>query len=84
MKCVQCGKPCYSKCGKCDVALHIFQKKKNLAEIDCFINHHNDVYFGLGMCDCETAEQKKISTTWYRKKSTSETTHPFDYEEEMN
>ena len=50
-KCFVCGEDSYHKCEVCNVPLHGLNSRSKNAE-HCFIDYHNDGFFGLARGDC--------------------------------
>ena len=50
-KCFVCGEDSYHRCEVCNVPLHGLNSRSKNAE-HCFIDYHNDRFFGLARGDC--------------------------------
>jgi hypothetical protein len=51
-KCVVCGELTYSICVLCGgKGLHHFPQKGNCSSKDCFIDYHDEAFFGLALDD---------------------------------
>jgi hypothetical protein len=62
LSCRVCGDNCYSVCTLCDKPLHFFPSRgKNMGK-NCFLEYHNDSYFGLAVDDCKVMKKRK--TDW--------------------
>ena len=58
--CVVCGDPTYSVCVLCGgKGLHYFPQKGKSAGRDCFIDYHNEAFFGLALDDSELINKRK-------------------------
>ena len=51
--CNVCGKPCYWKCMECvpPTAVHVLSSKGKFEGCGCFMDLHNDHFYGLARCD---------------------------------
>jgi len=59
LSCRVCGEQCYSICGLCNKPLHFFPNRgKNLGK-NCFLEYHNDSFFGLAVEDCKVMNKRK-------------------------
>jgi hypothetical protein len=59
-RCVVCGEQAYSVCTLCNnKAMHFFPKKGVNAGTSCFIDYHNDSFFGLAYEDVKLLNKRK-------------------------
>jgi hypothetical protein len=59
-KCFGCGEDSYHKCAVCKVLLHgLNSRHKNVEH--CFIDYHNDGFFGLARGDCTLVDTQRRS-----------------------
>ena len=61
--CHWCGETTYTKCTKCNVALHNFPIKGEHRNKSCSLYYHDPNCFGLGYWDCKTLKSRK-GITW--------------------
>ena len=63
LSCRVCGEQCYSVCGLCNKPLHFFPNRgKNMGK-SCFLEYHNDSFFGLAVEDCKVMQKRKSDWT---------------------
>jgi hypothetical protein len=62
--CVVCGEQAYSVCTLCNnKAMHYFPQKGVNAGTSCFIDYHNDSFFGLAYDDIKLVNKRKSEWT---------------------
>jgi len=72
--CRVCGGDAYSICGLCGVPLHFMPSKGKNANKTCFIDYHDDCFFGLAREDNKVSNTKKsdwVYPTVAKKKENS-------------
>ena len=58
--CVVCGEIAYSFCKLCgNKSMHFFPQKGNCSGKDCFVDYHNEVFFGLALDDTNLVNKRK-------------------------
>ena len=58
-KCAVCGLACYSICKLCGVRLHDYPTSGQAKGKGCFMDWHNDLFYGLAEHDCKIVGTKK-------------------------
>ena len=59
-KCVVCGEIAYSFCKLCgNTSMHFFTQEGKCTGKDCFMDYHNEVFFGLDLDDAKLANKRK-------------------------
>ena len=61
--CVVCGEMAYSICKMCDRAMHFFPQKGKCTGKDCFVDYHNEVFFGLALDDASLVNKRRSEWT---------------------
>ena len=62
--CVVCGDILYSFCNLCGKkAMHFFPQKGKCSGKDCFVDYHNEVFFGLALDDAKLVNKRKSDWT---------------------
>jgi hypothetical protein len=59
LSCRVCGDHCYSMCKLCDKPLHFFPSRGKNQGKNCFLEYHNDNFFGLAVDDCKVMKKRK-------------------------
>ena len=57
--CVVCGENTYSVCHVCDKSMHFFPTKGSCAGRNCFLDFHDDNFFGLAYEDRKILKKSK-------------------------
>ena len=58
--CVVCGEISYSFCKLCgNKAMQTFHQKRKCSGKDCFVDYHNEVFFGLALDDAKLVNKRK-------------------------
>jgi hypothetical protein len=63
LSCRVCGDHCYSVCTMCDKPLHFFPNRGKNVGKNCFLEYHNDSFFGLAVDDCKVMKKRKQDWT---------------------
>ena len=62
--CFVCGNIAYSCCKLCgNKAMHFSPQKGKCSKKDCFVDYHNDVFFGLALDDTNLLNERKSNLT---------------------
>ena len=62
--CVVCGEIVYSFCKLCgSKAMQFFPQKGKCSGKDCFVDYHNEVFFGLALDDANLVNKRKSDWT---------------------
>jgi hypothetical protein len=57
--CAVCGEPAHSKCQICGMYLHYLPNRGSYKGATCYIDYHNDMFFGLAKSDCKLVNKCK-------------------------